>query len=206
MANSTVTDTLEGADTATIEEITENRTRQKMQEDFRGEYGEALIQNVFDGNDDQLGEKEFIKFELLMPDKVTTKYISFTKDATTTDSFKNFLEEARTTPNEMSVMYETIPAIFIDGQWYISFSQDKITKFIRNSRMFTIMGNGNGVWATRWYYLMITILCTPLFGLTYLLGDIAFGFILWFSLALTPAFMHGWGASGMYAHLVPVFD
>lgn len=168
------------------QKITNTKQKSRQKANFKGKFGEATIQNVIE--DDQLSENEFVKFELLMPDNETTRYLSFSEEQVRGHMFNHLLDYLETTEQEMNVLYKSIPVTYINNKWQASFKTDIFAKNTRESKFFSVTSQGMFV-LTRWSYLTLTIVGGLITSLLYsagAMGILEFVLCVFASLIFTP--------------------
>lgn len=175
------------------------RVKNRARNEFRGEFGSATVQDVIE-DEDKLGQNECIKFELLMPDNETTRYISFSDKGVSSECYEQFLNMLDSSPENMNVLYGTVPAVYTDDGWYLSYYDDLLSENLRNGRYLSV-GKKGKTWITRWYYVAVSSVFAPLAILCYALGfDPTIIFIFWASILFTPVMMMHVQFSEVIAH------
>lgn len=153
-----------------------------------GSFGEATITDytVFQNNNS-------ISFELLMPDRVTTRYIQFNKNSSLLDEFFEEINTTYADLNETNIKHETIPVYRTRDQWYASFQQNMIAEDTRNKKILTV-GPAGQVFPSKYNLLFHTIAFSFVAYLHHLYGSqiTLFTMILLFSTAFTPALISFW--------------
>lgn len=188
--------------------IINKRRESRQKNEFIDQFGDATIQDVIK-NEDKLDDDEFVKFELLMPDYETVRYLSFSEEQVNGRAFDNFLDYLDTTEHNMNVLYKTIPVTYANGQWKTSFLTQFFPKETRKGRFFSI-GGSNGIFMlTRWSYLTLLSISGLISAILYQFGSIEaiqFVWIVFFSLIFAPAMIPYFGMDSLYTGLMSLSE
>lgn len=189
------------------QDIVEKRRENRQKDQFIGEFGDATIQNVIN-DEEKLDDDVFIKFELLMPDYETTRYLSFSEKQVNGNMFDEFLDYLDTSEHNMNVLYKKIPVTYAEGEWRTSFRTDILAEQTRKGTFFSIAGNTGMFILTRWSYLTLTILAGIISAILYVFNTmeaIQFVWIVFASIIFTPIFTSAYEMDRMYTGLVTLY-
>lgn len=186
--------------------VSEKNRKSRQKKQFIGNFGEATITDVI-SDEEHLEDDEEIRFELLMPDTETTKYISFSNlDSMMFEEFCKYLDVSE---HDLNVLYNTVPVTYTKNNWFASFRTDLISKGVRESKLFSIHGNSGMLIYTRWMYLLLTIVgiisCAPLYLLN-MTEALTFTSSLLASIVFLPAMLNWFGMDAVVTSLYILKD